>query len=70
MYNIIYLQKKYNFKQLVCKQATLLQGDVISPTLFLFFINDLALEIKQLNLVLELDKTSMSVYYVFADDIV
>lgn len=64
MNNIIYLQKSYNFKQLVCKQAALLQDDVISPTLFLFFINDLALEIKQLNLVLELDKTSMSVYYV------
>lgn len=57
MNNIIYLQKSYNFKQLVCKQAALLQDDVISPTLFLFFINDLALEIKQLNLVLKLDKT-------------
>ena len=46
------------------------QGDIISPTLFSNFINDLAKDIKNLNLVVEIEPGLNVSILLFADDIV
>lgn len=46
------------------------QGDVISPTLFSIFINDLAFEIKQLHVGINLEENLDISLLLFADDIV
>ena len=47
------------------------QGDVILPTLFSIFINDLAKDIKNLNLGVEIEPVfNVSIPLLFADDIV
>ena len=45
------------------------QGDNLSPTLFSLYVNDLAMEIKQLNLGIQIDDTNVSIL-LYADDIV
>ncbi len=45
------------------------QGDVLSPTLFSLFVNDLALEVKHLNRGLPVGQDKLSIL-LYADDIV
>ena len=43
------------------------QGDVLSPTLFNFYINDLALKIKEMNMGIDIDGYNLSIL-LYADD--
>lgn len=45
------------------------QGDVLSPTLFAIYVNDLAQEIKRANLGIDIDDLNLSIL-LYADDIV
>lgn len=45
------------------------QGDVLSPTLFLLFVSELALHIKETNLVICLDDTNLG-FLLNGDDII
>ena len=46
------------------------QGDTLSPTLFAVYINDLALHLKESNIGIELDETTLVNVLCYADDIV
>ena len=46
------------------------QGDTLSPTLFAVYINDLALHLKESNIEIELDETTLVNVLCYADDIV